>query len=130
MLKARIVKQDPFESDVRRLLNFGHTLGHALENQYVLSHGEAISIGMVYAALISEQHTKFRQADKLITMLQHYHLPGFAAFDHNRVMKVLQMDKKRVGSNMNYVMLERIGKGVVHSISIEDLSKHIKYIQA
>ena len=49
MIKATIVQQDEFEKNERRLLNFGHTLGHALENQYELMHGQAVSIGMAYA---------------------------------------------------------------------------------
>lgn len=130
LIKSRIVKQDPFEKGPRRLLNFGHTLGHALENQYELSHGEAISIGMAYAALISELHTKFGHAEKLVSLLERYNLPAFAVFDHDRVMKVLNMDKKRASSHMHYVMLERIGKGMVQSIPLEQLSNYLKNLQA
>ena len=130
LIKSRIVKQDPFEKGPRRLLNFGHTLGHALENQYELSHGEAISIGMAYAALISEHLTKFRHAEKLIALLERYGLPAFAVFDHDRVIKVLKMDKKRASTHMHYVMLERIGKGMVQSMPIEQLAGYLKNIHA
>lgn len=130
LIKSRIVKQDPFEKGPRRLLNFGHTLGHALENQYALSHGEAIAIGMAYAALISEQHGKFRNAEKLISLLDKYGLPAFAVFDHGRVMKVLKMDKKRASADIYYVMLERIGKGTVQSLPVKQLSDYLKNIQA
>ena len=130
LIKSRIVKQDPFEKGSRRLLNFGHTLGHALENQYELSHGEAIAIGMAYAAVISEKHGKFRQAEKLISLLDRYGLPAFAVFDQDRVMKVLKMDKKRASAVMHYVMLERIGKGMVQSIPLKQLSDYLKNIQA
>jgi len=130
LIKSRIVKQDPFEKGPRRLLNFGHTLGHALENQYELSHGEAVSIGMAYAALISEHLTKFRHAEKLIALLERYGLPAFAVFDYDRVIKVLKMDKKRASTHMHYVMLERIGKGMVQSMPIGQLAGYLKNIQA
>ncbi|MBM3440125.1 MAG: 3-dehydroquinate synthase, partial [Bacteroidetes bacterium] len=130
LIKSRIVKQDPFEKGPRRLLNFGHTLGHALENQYELSHGEAIAIGMAYAAVISEKHGKFRQAEKLISLLDRYGLPAFAVFDQDRVMKVLKMDKKRASADIHYVMLERIGKGMVQSIPLKQLLDYLKNIQA
>src|SRR6187402_2547745 len=61
MIKAGIVKRDEFEKNERRLLNFGHTLGHALENQYQLMHGQAVAIGMAYACNISEQLNGFKQ---------------------------------------------------------------------
>ncbi|MBK5271304.1 MAG: 3-dehydroquinate synthase, partial [Bacteroidia bacterium] len=55
IIKTKVVQNDEFEKGERRLLNFGHTLGHALENQYELLHGQAVSIGMTYACQISEQ---------------------------------------------------------------------------
>ena len=79
------------------MLNFGHTLGHALENQYELSHGEAISIGMAYAARLSEQRTGLKQPDRVISLLEKYGLPTFAEFDRDRVVGVLKMDKKAGG---------------------------------
>jgi 3-dehydroquinate synthetase len=50
LIKTKVVVHDEFEQGERKLLNFGHTLGHAIENMYELSHGQAISIGMTYAA--------------------------------------------------------------------------------
>src|SRR5215204_6642812 len=59
LLKTKVVQQDEFEKGDRKLLNFGHTLGHALENQYDLSHGQAISIGMAYASSLSQKMNGF-----------------------------------------------------------------------
>ena len=53
-IKVKVVQKDEFEQGDRKLLNFGHTLGHAIENEHALLHGHAISIGMVYAAKISQ----------------------------------------------------------------------------
>jgi 3-dehydroquinate synthase len=125
LLKSGIVKKDEFEKGERRLLNFGHTLGHALENQYELSHGQAISIGMTYACHIAEELAGFRQTEKVVSLLEKYHLPTYASFDKQKVFEVLKMDKKRERKEMNYVLLEKIGKAVVKSISLNRLEKII-----
>lgn len=123
LIKTKVVQQDEFENGERRLLNFGHTLGHALENQYELSHGQAISIGMTYASLISEKMTGFREASRVARLLLQYDLPTFADFDKEQVFKVMKMDKKREKKDINYVLLEKIGKGTVKSIPLTALEK-------
>jgi 3-dehydroquinate synthase len=120
-----VVQNDEFERGERRLLNFGHTLGHALENQYDLSHGQAISIGMTYASVISQKILGFKEPGRLAELLERYELPTFAEFDKQKVFDVLKMDKKRERKEMNYVMLERIGKGVVKSIPLKQLEEII-----
>ena len=129
LLKARVVKKDEYETGERRLLNFGHTLGHALETQYELLHGQAISIGMTYACKISEQLTGFRESERVVNLLQRYQLPTYAAFDRTKVFNILLMDKKRERKEMNYVLLDRIGRGVVRSIPIRSLKRFIQNLQ-
>ncbi len=126
LIKTRVVQKDEFEKGERRLLNFGHTLGHALETQYELLHGQAISIGMTYACHISAQLAGFKQTEKVIAVLEKYNLPTYASFNKQKVFDVLKMDKKRERKEMNYVLLERIGKGVVKSISLVQLGKIIQ----
>lgn len=125
-IKIRVVQKDEFEKGERRLLNFGHTLGHALETQYELLHGQAVSIGMAYACHISEQLTGFKQTERVVNLLEKYNLPTYASFDKQKVFDVLKMDKKREKKEMNYVLLERIGKGVVKSISLKQLERIIQ----
>ena len=126
ILKTKVVQQDEFEKGDRRLLNFGHTLGHALENQYELSHGQAISIGMTCACHISEQITGFKETDRVVQVLDKYGLSTYAKFDKQKVFDVLKMDKKRERKEINYVLLEKIGKAVVKSISLNQLEKFIQ----
>lgn len=126
ILKTKVVQKDEFEKGERRLLNFGHTLGHALENQYELLHGQAISIGMTCACHISEQLTGFRQTERVVRLLEKYNLPTYASFNKQKVFDVLKMDKKREKKQMNYVLLEKIGKGVVKTISLKQLGKIIQ----
>lgn len=121
IIKAKVVQRDEFEKNERRLLNFGHTLGHALENQYELMHGQAVSIGMTYACHISEQLTGFKQTENVVKVLEQYGLPTYATFDKQKAFEVLKMDKKRERKEMNYVLLEKIGKGVVKSIPLTQL---------
>jgi len=125
ILKTKVVQQDEFEKGERRLLNFGHTLGHALENQYELLHGQAISIGMTYACHISEQLMGFKQTEKVVNVLEKYGLPTYASFNKQKVFDVLKMDKKREKKEMNYVLLEKIGKGVVKQIDLKRLEQII-----
>ena len=126
LIKIKVVQKDEFEQADRRLLNFGHTLGHALETQYELLHGQAVSIGMTYACHISEQLTGFSQTERVVKVLEQYNLPTYASFDKAKVFNVLRMDKKRVRAEMNYVLLDRIGKGVVKSISLNKLERIIQ----
>ncbi|MBK9463550.1 MAG: 3-dehydroquinate synthase [Chitinophagaceae bacterium] len=125
IIKTKVVQKDEFERGERRLLNFGHTLGHALETQYELLHGQAISIGMTYACHISEQLAGFKQTEKVVSVLEKYNLPTYASFNKQKVFDVLKMDKKRERKEMNYVLLEKIGRGVVKSISLKQLEKII-----
>ena len=127
-IKSAVVEKDEFEQGERRLLNFGHTLGHAIENLYELSHGQAISIGMVAACMISEQFTPFGDTDRVINTLKRYGLPTLAEFDTREVMNVLKMDKKKVRDSMNYVLLNKIGQGVVKQIPIVELEKLLQSI--
>ena len=121
LLKAKVVQKDEFEQGDRKLLNFGHTLGHALENQYMLSHGEAISIGMGFASELSEELLGFKGASKVKTLLQQYGLPVQMDFEKEKVMNVLKMDKKRQKDAIQFILLQRIGRAVIQSLPIKQL---------
>ena len=123
MVKVNVVKRDEFERNERRMLNFGHTLGHALETQYELLHGQAISIGMAFACYVSEKLCGVKETERVEQLLSQYHLPMAAAFDKQRVFNILKMDKKREKRQMNFVLLNKIGKAVVHPVSLVQLEK-------
>jgi len=125
-IKIKVVQHDEFELGERKLLNYGHTLGHALENQYELSHGQAVSIGMTYASHIAEQLTSFNQAGRVVQLIQRYGLPTYARFDNKKVFAVLKMDKKRVRKDINFILLNKIGNGVIQSIPLNKLEKIIQ----
>lgn len=121
LIKTKVVLKDEFEQADRKLLNFGHTLGHAIENMYELSHGQAISIGMTYATLMSVQIKGFKDAEAVIGLLAKYGLPTFADFDKKKAFKTLQMDKKKNANGINYILLQKIGKGVIQPLLFTEL---------
>ncbi len=122
-LKCSVVVNDEFETGERKLLNFGHTLGHAVENIYELPHGNAVSVGMVAACTISEKINDFNLPDKdrVISLIKKYHLPVDLKFDRNKVWEVLLMDKKKSGTTMNFILLNAIGSGRVRPIPLHQL---------
>ena len=125
-LKTKVVQKDEFEKADRKLLNLGHTLGHALENKYELYHGQAVAIGTAYAAIISEQLLGFKQTKEVKEVIGNYGLPTNIEFDKTAVLDVLKMDKKRERNSINYILLEKIGKGVIKQIPIEEIEQIIK----
>ncbi len=129
-IKASVVSADEFETDDRKLLNFGHTIGHAIENLHHIPHGHAVSIGMVAACNLSEQlgHLHFEEAARIVRLLARYHLPVDVDTDHARVFEVLKMDKKRKDDAMQFILLNKIGSASVVSIPLAELEKHFKEI--
>lgn len=123
LLKARIVQEDEFETGERKLLNFGHTLGHAIENVYELPHGHAIAIGMVFAARLSEQVTGFTQSRELISLLEQYGLPIRFSFDKILALKNMTADKKKTGDEISYILLQETGKAIIHPLSIDEIKQ-------
>ncbi len=126
LLKIKVVVQDEFEKGERKLLNFGHTLGHAIENSYELSHGQAVSIGMTYAALMSFQLKFFTEADRVIRLLNQYGLPTIVEFDAKKTFKVLLKDKKKENVSINYILLSKIGKGIIQPLLLVQLQDIFK----
>ena len=129
-LKSSVVKKDEFELGERKLLNFGHTLGHALETQYELTHGQAVSLGMVFAAWLSAHLLGFKDADQLEKVLVDYGLPTRSGFDLAKVFNVLKMDKKRVSKTMSYILLQKMGKGIIKEIDLIQLEGHLATFNA
>lgn len=129
-IKYNVVSQDENETGERKLLNFGHTIGHAIENTTKLPHGSAISIGMVAACHISESINSFSPDDtrKITSLLQQYHLPVQFDFDKDEAWRILQHDKKKTGNNMNFVVLDSIGKASVKAVPMQDLYQIFKDI--
>ena len=125
VIKSKVVVEDEFEKGERKLLNFGHTWGHAIETRYQLPHGHAVSIGMMMACKLSEQLTGFTGTERVKSLIEQYDLPVALDVNKQEALEVLKMDKKKDTASMNYVLLEDIGKAVVMNIPMEKLEQLI-----
>jgi 3-dehydroquinate synthase len=123
VIKSGIVNQDELEKGARRKLNFGHTFGHAFEKTAGVSHGEAVSAGMVTAAALSVKRGRLPDEDagRIKTLLQSIGLPVTIRAESKKVFDALKKDKKRKGDHINFVLLDGIGKAVVDQIPLTEL---------
>ena len=118
-LKGQVVGQDEKEAGLRMILNYGHTIGHSLEavteyRQFL--HGEAVSIGMVGAAWISQQMVDLPSelGERQRLLLQKYHLPiSLPDIDVDRLIAAMQLDKKVKKQALRWVLVQDIGRPVV-----------------
>lgn len=119
--KQSIIAADPHEKGQRKLLNFGHTIGHAIETLYGLDHGEAIAIGMVSAAYLSRLILGFDGVESLVLLLIKIGLPTSGVFDVEQIAQQIRWDKKRNKQVVDFILLENWGSAVVHPIPIDAL---------
>jgi 3-dehydroquinate synthase len=128
LIKTKVVQVDEFEKGDRKLLNFGHTLGHAIENKYQLMHGHAVTIGMVAAATISEEINNLYSAEKtrLTKLIEQYNLPVSFAFDKAKAFETMKKDKKKEQDTMQYIVLKKIGEAGIVNIPIVQLEQLIR----
>lgn len=130
LLKSKVVQEDEFEQGDRKLLNFGHTLGHAIENTYQLPHGHAVTIGMVIAAYISRDIFNFNGAERIVALIKKYGLTAFYHYDAEKALSMMRSDKKAFKKEIQYVLLEKIGKAVVKPLTIEELRPVVQQLSS
>ncbi len=129
LAKVRIVHQDPREKHLRKILNYGHTFGHALESKtnYALTHGEAISIGMVISNRIAQRLGKQEKAvgEKIRRALAHAGLPTTLpkGVTVNQLTQLIAKDKKRVGNQIAFIIVTEMGKPEMLKLTPEELVK-------
>ncbi|MFH0895206.1 MAG: 3-dehydroquinate synthase [Bacteroidota bacterium] len=118
-LKTKIVNEDPLEHGKRRILNFGHTIGHALESFFAkkgkrISHGEAVAAGMVCECMLSHTFCKLsmQESDEIICFIQkHFSLPQFKKDDISGICSYIRNDKKNTEADTaGFSLLSKIGK--------------------
>lgn len=126
-IKVDIVQKDVLEKGDRKLLNFGHTLGHSIEKQSGILHGEAVSIGMVLAARLSVQlgFLSSEEANKVENLLSASGLPVETKISKKELFDSLLKDKKRSGDKIHLILLRGIGEAFIHSMELTDLKTEI-----
>ncbi len=122
-IKRNIVELDERDTGERMLLNFGHTIGHAIEQYYNYSkytHGEAVAIGMYWITEKSQSLgiTKAGNLEKIGQMLGKYKLPlKVNGLESKDIIEIIARDKKMNGDKINLILLKAIGDGFIHEIS-------------
>jgi len=124
-IKAAVVQADEREKGERRLLNFGHTWGHAIEKVSKIPHGQAVSVGMVFAAnfSVSLGFLEIDEREKILALLESYGLPVIASLDNEVVFDAMLKDKKRENQLVHFILLEKIGKAFVKELNIDEIKK-------
>jgi len=121
LIKKALVLQDEFDHGVRQLLNYGHTIGHALEqdSKYSLLHGEAISIGM---AKISQNEDYYQ---RLVSLLHKYGLPTVYEYNKQDVYNYITTDKKVKGNILNIIRVKTLGKALVEPMEKIEIKEYL-----
>lgn len=123
-IKKQVVETDEKDKGNRMILNFGHTLGHAIEKIYGFekySHGEGVAIGMYMITKISEQLglTKAFTSDKIKNTLVQYNLPfKIDVKDENKLLDTIKLDKKNLNGDLNIILINDIGKSFIYKTDI------------
>ena len=125
-IKQGVVERDETETGERKLLNFGHTLGHALETYYHytgLTHGRAVALGMAAITAASERTglTAPGTLDRLLPVLEAYGLPVSDPAAPADYLPAVAMDKKRTGAAIDLVLLRSIGDAFIHRLPLSEL---------
>lgn len=129
-IKRRVVEADQFDTGERMLLNFGHTLAHAIEQYYHYgreSHGEAVGIGMYQICLLAEeQHlTRPGTAQRIRGVLDIYGLPHACGIPLGRLTAAMGRDKKNLNNQLNLILLNQIGDGYIHAGNADFFSRDV-----
>lgn len=127
-IKRSVVEKDPTEQGERALLNFGHTLGHAIEknSNFTLMHGECVALGCVAAAFISwkKERISMEEYYEIRDMFVPFNLPiSMDGLDVDRIVELTKSDKKMKGGRIRFVLLDKIGKAVLDDAVTEEEMK-------
>lgn len=120
LIKKDIIEKDEYESNIRKVLNFGHTIGHVIEShsKMKLLHGECVGIGMLY---FSSSEIK----DKLIYLLNKYNLPTSYSIDNSEIEKIIMHDKKVSGNKIDIIYVDTIGNYKIIKKEINEIFKGV-----
>ena len=129
-IKARIVEHDEFDTGERMLLNFGHTLGHAVEKTFHFdrySHGEGVGIGMLLLTYRSEKLglTESGTSDRIAALLQKFRLPVAVDMQQQDFLQAIALDKKKRGSHLTLILLKKIGESFLQRVEFSKLTQYL-----
>lgn len=131
-VKRKVVEEDVLDHGSRLTLNFGHTIGHAIENTAgygVVSHGEGVAIGMLAICQYAEKigQTPKGTTAQLRKMIEKFHLPtSYHNWQTEQLYRAITHDKKARGSQLKIILLEQIGQAKIVAIPIEEMKNYLK----
>lgn len=123
LVKKQVVEQDEKEENLRKILNFGHTIGHAIESQYHLKdfyHGECVGMGMLAVLSNSELH------DRLEKVLKKMNIPTSTYIDEESCINLIRKDKKANGDLITLITVHELGTAQLDNVPIEKLRQYIR----
>lgn len=136
-VKTEIVMRDPFEQGDRKLLNFGHTIGHAIESfslkqdEDPLLHGEAIAFGIICESYISLKKLSLNQTefDQILEYIfNHYHAYFIDPKNIDEIIALMVQDKKNTDDQINFTLIHKIGEGVIDQfIDTDEIRKALEF---
>ena len=129
-IKAEVVSRDEFDNGLRGILNFGHTVGHAVEkcSDFSVSHGCAVAIGMVIVSKAAALAGICDDVvfDRVLALVQAYGLPTTTDFEPDALLQAMRSDKKRAGTKISLVIPEHIGSVRIEKMGLEDMDKFLR----
>jgi len=129
-IKAEVVNQDEFDNGLRGILNFGHTVGHAVEkcSDFGVSHGSAVAIGMVIIskAVALAGICDGSVFDRVLALVSDYGLPTKTTYEPDALLQAMLSDKKRAGAKISLIIPEKIGKVRIEKMGLEDMDTFLR----
>ncbi len=136
LIKREVVLKDPFEKGLRKVLNFGHTVGHAIESWVLstglpLTHGEAVAAGMIAESYLSCKHCglKKQNLEEIVSLIRRFYPPiRFSDRDFNELLNLMKKDKKNREGSISFTLLANIGDARYDQfVDDEDIQEALAY---
>lgn len=126
-IKTAVVSEDEREKGIRKHLNFGHSLAHALEKSVTISHGKAVGLGIVFASQISARkglitNEEAREIENLCKLL---HIESKISVENDVIKEAIRKDKKKSDNAIHFVLLSAVGTAVVEKMTYDELEEYI-----
>lgn len=129
--KGLIVSKDEREIGIRRILNFGHTFGHAVEMQMALKHGFAVATGMELATDFSFEkgYISLKERERIINLLKRFKLVTPSDLTDDQMEKLVIRDKKKTGRDIHFIFTKGIGDATIEKVPVSELLGFYKRIR-
>ncbi|MDC1067935.1 3-dehydroquinate synthase [Candidatus Kapabacteria bacterium] len=124
--KCSVVNKDEKEKNLRKILNFGHTFGHAIELYFNLDHGMSVALGIIIASKVSVKMGLIKKDDsiRIHNLIKRSGLPTDIQMNEN-IIESINLDKKKNLNEIDFILLNEIGEAIIHRLEIDKLKSHV-----